>query len=167
VIIRLQQHGGQIPRDLSDEGGPDEQREFKALLNGMRQKADEENFDEAFAQAYQVWGETQVGQLTFAIDQANKQISQELQLLLDDAGVANVSKEVRRHPCPVLTSSPKTFTSFSLRYEGIWSTTNSHRLPRPFPTCTHRLPHTSLCKGCTEHNSSKTYKSTVFNFKPS
>jgi predicted polyphosphate/ATP-dependent NAD kinase len=85
----------------------------------MRQKADEENFDEAFAQAYQVWGETQVGQLTFAIDQANKQISQELQLLLDDAGVVNVSKEVRQHPCPVLTSSPKTFTSFSLRYEGI------------------------------------------------
>jgi hypothetical protein len=133
----------------------------------MRQKADEENFDEALAQAYQVWGETQVSQLTFAIDQANKQISQELQLLLDDAGVANVSKEVRRHLCPVLTSSPKTFTSFSLRYEVIWSTTNSHRLPRPFPTCTRRLPHTSRYKGCTEHSSSKTYKSTVFNFKPS
>lgn len=56
------QHGGQCPRDLSDEGGPDEQREFKAFLDGMRQKADEENFDEAFAQAYQVWGESQVSQ---------------------------------------------------------------------------------------------------------
>jgi amyloid beta precursor protein binding protein 1 len=54
------QHGGQVPRDLSDDGGPDEQREFKALLNGMKHKADEENFDEAFAQAYQVWGESQV-----------------------------------------------------------------------------------------------------------
>lgn len=54
------QHGGQVPRDLSDDGGPDEQREFKALLNGMRHKADEENFDEALAQAYQVWGESQV-----------------------------------------------------------------------------------------------------------
>jgi amyloid beta precursor protein binding protein 1 len=54
------QHGGQIPRDLSDEGGVDEHREFKQVLNGMRHKADEENFDEATAQAYQVWGESQV-----------------------------------------------------------------------------------------------------------
>jgi amyloid beta precursor protein binding protein 1 len=59
------QHGGQVPRDLSDDGGPDEQREFKALLNGMRHKLDEENFDEALAQAYQVWGESQVGQLLY------------------------------------------------------------------------------------------------------
>jgi amyloid beta precursor protein binding protein 1 len=59
------QHGGQVPRDLSDDGGPDEQREFKALLNGTRHKADEENFDEALAQAYQVWGESQVGQLLY------------------------------------------------------------------------------------------------------
>jgi hypothetical protein len=84
----------------------------------MRQKADEENFDEAFAQAYQVWGETQVSQLALTIDQADDQISQELQLLLDDAGVANVSKDVSHYPRLVLTSSPKTFTSFSLRYEG-------------------------------------------------
>lgn len=54
------QHGGQIPKDLSDEGGADEHREFKILLNDMRLKADEENFDEATAQAYQVWGESQV-----------------------------------------------------------------------------------------------------------
>jgi hypothetical protein len=30
------------------------------MLNGMRQKADEENFDEAIAQAYQTWAETTV-----------------------------------------------------------------------------------------------------------
>lgn len=60
----IRQHGGRVPQDLSDESGPDEQKEFKALLNGMRQKPDEENFDEAIAQAYQVWAETTVGRRT-------------------------------------------------------------------------------------------------------
>ena len=71
IYSAYRQHGGQIPRDLSDEGGSDEQREFKALLNGMRQKADEENLDEALAQAYQVWGETKVGQNALVSDPAD------------------------------------------------------------------------------------------------
>jgi hypothetical protein len=50
---------------------------------------------------------------------ADHQISQELQLLLDDAGVVNVSKEVSTSLWILLTASRKTFTSFWPRYERI------------------------------------------------
>ena len=131
----------------------------------MRLKADEENFDEALAQAYQVWGETQVSRLNRMVDPADGQISQELQLLLNDEGVTNISKEVKHRHWLELTSSPKMFKSCWPPFEGTSEITKSHQLLLPFPTCTRRLPRTLRSRDCIEHNFSKTCKSTGCNFR--
>jgi hypothetical protein len=46
-----------------NDNDPDDRAAFKALLNGMRMKADEENFDEAISQAYRAWQVSEVCQL--------------------------------------------------------------------------------------------------------
>lgn len=45
---------------MGGSSGRSEQDEFKRSLSGLKRKPDEENFDEAIAQAYQVWAETGV-----------------------------------------------------------------------------------------------------------
>lgn len=40
---------------------------FKQMINSWRRKADEENFDEAVAQAYQVWAKTCVSVLSYKV----------------------------------------------------------------------------------------------------
>jgi len=161
------QHDGQVPRDLSDDGGLDEQKEFKALLNGMRHKADEENFDEANAQAYQVWGETQVA--TFVqkpSGSAQNQISQDLQLLLEDAAVCNISKEVGDLSRYLLTNSPRMYIFCSPLYENISRDTIFRRSPQLYLTCTPRQRRISHYKDYTEHNSNGIFKSSVSSLEP-
>jgi len=84
------QHDGKLPEY-------EQKDEFKASLKAWRMKSDEENFDEADNKAYYVTQKTEASSSVDALIDADHQIPGNIQELLQQTSVKNISSGVSRH----------------------------------------------------------------------
>ena len=83
------QHDGKLPEY-------EQKDEFKASLKAWRMKSDEENFDEADNKAYYVTQKTEASSSVDALIDADHQIPGNIQELLQQTSVKNISSGVSR-----------------------------------------------------------------------